>query len=210
LIQSLRGRVGDEYGFGSGVGALGDVNGDGVEEFSILSRQLRVEGTFRMGARVFSGRSAREVTRFHATSATGNTLPLKNAGDLDGDGRADLILGDGDADQTGLANNGEVSVVRSDDLYLSVAPPNPRLGETVTLSISAGTPGTLVAIALTGINGAPTFQFALFGVFPASEEWVVQPFITVPVSGQEFELRALSLDPSGLVVQSEDERVSFQ
>ncbi len=81
--------------FGRRIAALTDWNGDGVAEYAVGAMLESSQGRTRNGVvRVFSGADNREVLSLHGTtnhqffgSAVGN------AGDVDGDGVGDLVVG---------------------------------------------------------------------------------------------------------------------
>ncbi len=78
-------------GFGSEVAGLGDVNGDGVPDFGAVSWN-------RWYALVFSGVDGSALYELRATpfseSATPSALKIRGVPDLNGDGRAEIMLGE--------------------------------------------------------------------------------------------------------------------
>jgi hypothetical protein len=100
LIWSADGQPGDELG--SGVEGIGDANGDGIPD-------VAASGPSRSGvAYIYSGRDGRILQSFKSTrddELFGSHISA--AGDVDGDGRADLIIGapgkDGESTNAGHA-----------------------------------------------------------------------------------------------------------
>jgi hypothetical protein len=100
LLWSADGRPGDELG--SGVEGIGDANGDGIPD-------VAASGPSGSGvAYIYSGRDGRTLQSFNSTRSDelfGNHISA--AGDVDGDGHADLIIGapgkDGESSNPGHA-----------------------------------------------------------------------------------------------------------
>lgn len=86
LLWTADGAAGDELG--TGVEAAGDTNGDGIPD-------VVASGPSGRGiARIYSGRDGRVLHEFHAVTPDemfGNHI--SGAGDVDGDGDADVIVG---------------------------------------------------------------------------------------------------------------------
>ncbi|RMH05344.1 MAG: hypothetical protein D6702_00495, partial [Planctomycetota bacterium] len=92
--------VGDE--FGQALCALGDVNGDGHDDFLITASELAYGGGDPGYARVFSGADG-AVLYALAGTAPGDDFGVSAAalGDLDGDGITDFVLGASREDTAG-------------------------------------------------------------------------------------------------------------
>ncbi|MGH8003719.1 MAG: FlgD immunoglobulin-like domain containing protein, partial [Limisphaerales bacterium] len=97
---------------GSSVAGAGDVNGDGRADFIVGARLADVGGLVDAGsALVYSGATGALLYQKNG-SAVGQGLgrSVSGGGDLDGDGRADFILGASDADPAGLTDAGSAWV----------------------------------------------------------------------------------------------------
>ena len=118
--------------FGYRVGNAGDVNGDGLTDLIVSGKEntLLNGPTYAGTAFVYSGSSGDLLCRFDGT-ASGERMgtSVACAGDLDGDGLDDLIVGAEGADPGGLSGAGSAHVF-SLDPYLHL--------DSDLLSVSSG------------------------------------------------------------------------
>ncbi len=79
------------------VTGLGDINGDGLSDFAVREQLTPTSGPVQAQVRVFSGADG-SVLRTHITNPMGGGAmgSLANAGDVDGDGVNDLLVGEPD------------------------------------------------------------------------------------------------------------------
>lgn len=94
--------------FGNAVAGAGDVNGDGRADFMVGARLADVSGLTDAGsAFVFSGASGALLYQKNGTVVgQGVGRSVAGAGDVDGDGKADFLVGTSDADPGGLTDAG--------------------------------------------------------------------------------------------------------
>ena len=80
--------------FGYSVSGVGDVNGDGLTDLIVGAPMDDNNGSFSGSARVLSGLDGSELHEFDGNSADDQFgSSVSGAGDVNGDGRADLIVG---------------------------------------------------------------------------------------------------------------------
>ena len=93
IIYTFHGdSAGDQFGYS--VSGAGDVNGDGFDDLIVGAQGDDNNGTTSGSARVLSGVDGSILYTFNGDSASdwfGNSV--SGAGDVDGDGYADLIVG---------------------------------------------------------------------------------------------------------------------
>ncbi len=115
LLWSADGARGDELG--TGVEAAGDTNHDGIPD--VVASGPAARGI----ARIYSGRDGRVLHEFHAPSAAeAFGTHVAGAGDIDGDGCADVIVGSPGKDgESKVAGHAYVYSGRTGALLLTLA-----------------------------------------------------------------------------------------
>ena len=114
VLRDYRGERGVSDSLGKSVSGAGDVNGDGTPDLIAGARSSN-NGTTSGSAHVFSGRDGSVLFNFDGDGdfhRFGSSV--SGAGDVNGDGRADLIVG-GNGNSTNGANSGSARVLSGSD-----------------------------------------------------------------------------------------------
>ncbi len=259
-LARLKGDPNFNDGFGWSVAGLGDTDGDGVGDFAVSATQL-INGT----AYVYSGATRTKLFTVEGISKD-HARAVGSAGDVDGDGRGDLLFGApseifmyshamlysgrtgrllyrfesvdvddefgfavggaGDLDSDGFddpivgaaaafhrhGSEGSATVFRGNDVWLQAEPWFAHVGDTITLSFRNGSPGSLFALFVTGLDDVPLFEH--LGTFNLDSfgEWKLIDTVESDLFDHEFTLRAYALPASGSgkLLDSFDERVSIR
>jgi hypothetical protein len=92
-LRTFRGEAPNDF-FGHCVAGVGDVTGDGVPDIGVGAWQARPAGDSSGSAYVISGADGSVVWRFDGTAQQHRVgFSMWSAGDIDGDGRDDVIVG---------------------------------------------------------------------------------------------------------------------
>lgn len=86
--------------FGRNATLLGDVNGDGINDFAAMGLQLNHNWQSTPRIRIFDGSDATEITRVEGPVASFFTVKVFGVNDLDADGRDEVVIAISD-DQIG-------------------------------------------------------------------------------------------------------------
>jgi hypothetical protein len=136
ILYTFNGEFAGDH-FGESVSGAGDVNGDGVADLIVGARSRDNNGSGSGAARVFSGLNGSILYTFYGDSA-GDQLgwSVSGAGDVNGDGYADLIAGAPLDDNNFDDSSGSARVLSGLDgsiLYtFHGEPENERFGESVS------------------------------------------------------------------------------
>jgi hypothetical protein len=189
------------FQFGGSYGpitTIGDNDGDGRSDIA-----LPYFGA-PSGIYVRSGSDASVLwqTPFPSSAFLHGVSPID---DVNGDGRADLLIGN-PTDSTNGLNAGSVQLIAIDDLWLNCYTRGLKGGSWISMSVRKGPPGNLSGIAITAVNGAPIFMLAGLATFDATGSSIpINAMVPTGLAGTTVDLRALAIDASGRLVHSRDE-----
>jgi hypothetical protein len=200
--QVLRRFDGERLGaqFGSAAAGPGDVDGDGVPDVLIGAYTDSPGGRTEAGsAYVFSGKTGGLLARLEGASQFDHFgFSVAGAGDVNADGRKDLIVGAPDADPDGRASAGSAFVFSFRNLPPTVKITSPAQGAAVK--------GTITARATASDdNAVKEVRFLLDGQLSVTDtqspyEWTwntLSPF----VPDDSHTLTAVAVDFDGLTAQ---------
>ncbi len=200
LIQKDGASNGDIFGT-SARGIGGDVNGDGRPDFIVGARQADPGGLFNAGSVfVYSGADGSLLYQKDGTAVNDEFgFPVAGAGDVNGDGRADFMIGAPLADPGGLTDAGLATVYSGATgslLFLATAQPGNQVGFSVASAGDVNGDGKADVI-----YGAP-----ISGLTGFAAVWAVnRPPLLAPVgnpTGTEGQLLTFTVsasDPDGFL-----------
>jgi len=194
--------------FGSRMTSVADADGDGVRDYLIGAPGL-FNGTLG-SASLYSGRTDEHLYLFvDPESYYLMAESVADAGDLDGDGRSELLIGspyhDSLAPQPGAA-----LVFRGNDLWLDADLKFPVAGSVDTLATHGAPPGNPVALFMVDVDGTPTFQLLALGAADAAEAFRTSGTVPSGLTGMTLTFRSYAIGGAGSVAVSADETIYFQ
>jgi hypothetical protein len=189
-------RPGDRFGFE--IALVGDANGDGTSEL-VVGGGSRAQ---RSHTYLFSGATGSRLFRF-GTGFNHDVFGRSacGAGDVDGDGLADLLVG-AEGDSQDDFNAGRAYLFSGNDLYLQALPKTLDAGDTVTISTRTRKPKVDTALFITEVSGTPTFLFVDTGKSDQDGERDLVATIPAGLSGIDITLQAFARDPIVVVASA--------
>jgi hypothetical protein len=186
---------------GAQIASIGDLQGDGLPELAAAT-----PGWFA----IYSSRDGKSLWQSDDFDPQDYFSSLAGTGDVDGDGLPDFLVGD-ETDSTNATSSGRVDLRLANDLWLDVEPSHhPQIWMTLSMRANEGPTGNLAALVLTGLNGAPLFQFLTFATFDATgSALLAQAHVPTGFTGTVIELRAFAIGASGHVIESSTERLTL-
>jgi hypothetical protein len=189
-----------------------DFNHDGYADIAIGDPLNRVSGAAG-AAFVFSGRNGRLLYEFRGewdhSLPEGLGSALSVAGDINGDGIDDLIVG---AENNSIYKPaaGAVYLYAGNDLFLQSNQSSYLAGDTFTLDIRGGEPYVFNALVLTSVNGTPLFLPLASGYLDQFGEWELSGPVPTGLTGLTLTLIAYAQRSAlGGVVDSSPVTVTF-
>jgi hypothetical protein len=185
----------------------GDVNGDGIADL-LLGMENRSALAGR--AQLHSGATGQLLYAFEGQNA-GDRLggAVGAAGDVDGDGLADLLLGAPGAALQG-ANSGSSFLHRGSDLFLLAEPKIALPGNLLRRTLREGVPGNLLLIAIVDVNSSPLFYIeGGLRTFDLTGSLVLDVVVPPGFGGFQLTYQAYALNALSAIVASGREVVLF-
>jgi hypothetical protein len=168
---------------GGSIDALSDSTDDGIQEYVVGSTS---------GAHVVDGRTGHLLYELATTAYwCEGTSSVRTAGDLNGDGRADFLVGDGGFEDPQGVARGRVSVLGGNDFWLNASPKSARENDLVTLTARSVPVGNPIGIAIVDVSGTPLFQLLALGPADSTEALVLSGWVPAGLSGPDRNLSEL-------------------
>jgi hypothetical protein len=182
--------------------AAGDLNGDGFGDLALEGR-WNVADREHPAVFLVSGKTFLHLDRIQTL---GDEVTPEPYGDLDGDGRDDLIVGsiDGNSD-------GRVRVFAGDDLWLAANPSDPAAGDTLELNTREGATGAPTVLVVVNIDGNTRFEVVGgLGTFGPLGGRKVSGTVPSGLAGHTMSFQSFAKDANGRSIASATQLIRFQ
>jgi hypothetical protein len=180
-----------------------DFNHDGYDDIPIGSFMIST-------AYIYSGRTGTLLYKFN--TGNGDTLggSLAAAGDVNGDGIDDILIGAPD-DSRYYAAAGRAYVYAGNDLFLQSRKNEYHASDQVSLTIRGGEPGNPSCIVLTDLSGTPLFVPVLIGLLDAVGNLHLTGTTPSGLSGMTMTFMGYAIGANGhTVIDSSPETITFK
>ncbi|MFO0984429.1 MAG: integrin alpha [Planctomycetota bacterium] len=197
--------------FGTSVSGAGDADTDGTPDLMIgmwNSSTPPVTGH----ANLFSGRTSLLLYQFEGAAGLYDEFgrSVGGAGDINGDGLTDVMIGAPRHDPYGK-DAGAAFVLAGSPLFLNAQPRVAGAGQIVTVTAREQPADTDALLVMVAVNGTPVFVPLVRGTFDPTETWQISDQVPPGLSGLTATFRAYARNgPFGHVVPSGDETIAFQ
>jgi len=205
---------GEKMGWLPRVGRI-DFNADGWPDILIGSALRPTSPSDRGVVLVYSGRTGSllyEFNRLNGVPISG-TLggSLSYAGDMNGDGIDDLVVGAPNQLKDSQSAAGAAYVFAGNDLFLQSNAYEYSAGDAIELDIRGGGPGDLALLALVAVNGSPAFIPILVNRLDSNGDLTLSDLAPSGLSGltltfKGFAQRSLNL----AVIDTSKETITFK
>jgi len=193
---------------GSSVASVGDMNGDGIPEFCVGAADPVASAVW-----LYSGRDGRLLYHFLGTQglfSDGFGTSCAGLGDVDGDGHPDLVISAPFADYGATGFLGAIYAISGNDWFLDVSDEFPIAGETVTFTTGQTNAGSVAAVFLVDLNGAPMPAPLAIGHCDGTGRFILTGTVPAGLTGVNVGLLSIGVDPGGRFVDSDIQRIYFQ
>ena len=211
LIQKLQDPTLDGY-YATRVADAGDVNGDGKRDFLVGFSADDDRDDFVNGAWLFSGAGRIPLYRFEGEPTDTATVSAVSVGDVNGDGRADILIGALGKYRPKFADfDGMVRAYAGGKLYFSTNFRSPAAGDTLSLQTAQGVAGNMTQSALVQADGVQVYvPLGPAVAFAADGTSTLAGIVPAGLAGHTFVLQTFAVDTQGKLLKSIPETIAFQ
>jgi hypothetical protein len=181
--------------FGSGVDIRDDLAVVGAGLDDTLGSDEGCVFTFRRARRAWAFDQSLGASDGAANDRLGGQVALNGS----------QILAAADGNDTASGSDwGVVYGYLAAEINLEITPSSPAAGAPLTITAFHGTPGDVVIIAATDVNGTPLFLPIFTDLFAADHAWTLPTNAPNPLFGIHVGLRAIKISEAGPIVLSDE------